>query len=335
MTSSVHAGAASYPEGGRARDRWILERRGERNLLDPFRPYGYLREWECSGSGEITSVSTIFLTNRECRWRCVMCDLWRNTLTTTVPLGAIPAQIDYALEHLPPSKDLKLYNSGSFFDSAAIPFEDYPAVAARAGRFARVVVESHPGLLNENCLRFRDLLHFAAGNESPAQLEVAMGLETIHPRALPALNKRMTIELFSRAAAFLRANDIALRAFILVQPPFIPLAEALTWVQRTIDFAFHCHAAVVSLIPTRPGNGAMDELLAAGQFQPPPLGALEDALDYGLSIGRGRVYADLWDLERFSDCDACFELRSTRLAKMNLSQTVLPRVRCPRCELLR
>ena len=66
-----------------------------------------------------------------------MCDLWRNTLTETVPAGAIPQQIDYALEQLPPARQIKLYNSGSFFDRNAIPVEDYPAIAARTKSFER------------------------------------------------------------------------------------------------------------------------------------------------------------------------------------------------------
>ena len=137
----------------------------------------------------IKPVATIFLTNRECPFRCLMCDLWRNTLTETVPAGAIPAQIDHALRSLPPARQLKLYNSGSFFDPRAIPPEDYAAIAQRANRFERLIVENHPALIGDACLRFRDLL--------TGRLEVAMGLETVHPEVAAALNKRMTLEQFS------------------------------------------------------------------------------------------------------------------------------------------
>ena len=89
-----------YPEHATERDRWILARRAARNQLDPFKPHAFLVEEERAESGEIVSVATIFLTNRECPWRCVMCDLWKNTLTETVPSGAIPAQIDHALAEL-------------------------------------------------------------------------------------------------------------------------------------------------------------------------------------------------------------------------------------------
>src|SRR5579863_5056584 len=174
-----------YPDLPADRDRWILARRPARESLDPRRPYAFFVGEECSQDGTVLPVSTVFLTNRECPWRCLMCDLWRNTLTDSVPIGAIPDQIDYALARLPNARQIKLYNSGSFFDRRAIPPEDFPAITDRVKPFERVIVESHPALLGESTLRFRDLLQ--------APLEVAMGLETVHPEILARLNKRMSL----------------------------------------------------------------------------------------------------------------------------------------------
>jgi len=315
--------SAAYPDTARDRDRWILSRRLKRNVVDPLRPYAFLTEQERAESGEIVPVTTIFLTNRECPWRCLMCDLWRNTLERSVPPGAIPSQIDFALKSLPPARQLKLYNSGSFFDPRAIPPEDLPAIAERARSFERVIVECHPALVGESALRFRDLLD--------GKLEVAMGLETAHPEVLARLNKRMTLDQFARAAEFLREHSIALRVFILVKPPFLDEAEALEWARRSIDFAFDCGATVASLIPTRFGNGALEALVEQGQFSPPKLATLEEAAAYGVSLRRGRVFADLWDLEKFSGCAACFAERRECLERMNFTQeTGLPVV-CSRC----
>ena len=163
------------------------------------------------------------------------------------------------------------------------------------------------------------------------KLEVAMGSETAHPQVLAKLNKRMTLDQFRRAAEFLHENGIALRVFVLVKPPFLEEAEALLWARRSIDFAFDCGATVASLIPTRLGNGALETLAEHGEFSPPKLATLEAALDYGVRLQRGRVFADLWDLEKVSGCAECFERRRARLREMNLEQVILPEVDCGRC----
>ncbi len=313
-----------YLEKSSERDKWVLARRSGRAVLNPREPYGFFHEEERSSEGKIVPVSAILLTNRECPFRCVMCDLWRNTLTESVPAGAIPEQIDFALARLPRARVVKLYNSGSFFDLKAIPVEDYEAIAARLQEFERVIVECHPALVGERVLEFRDLL---AG-----KLEVAMGLETAHEGVLQKLNKRMTLGQFAAAADFLQRNGIDIRAFILVQPPFMRQEEAVYWAQRSIEFAFDYGATAATLIPTRGGNGAMEMLAEMGEFEPPGLKVFESAFVNGLKLKCGRVFVDLWDVKRGPECADCFGARVARLRAMNLSQEVADAVRCDKCE---
>jgi radical SAM enzyme (TIGR01210 family) len=317
--------AAPYPLTDLERDKWILERRPARETLDLRKPSAFFVEDEPTASGEIVPVATIFLTNRECPWRCVMCDLWRKTLTSSLPPGAIPEQIEFAFSQLPAAQILKLYNSGSFFDPRAIPVEDHPAIASLANRFERTIVECHPALIGGNALRFRDRLK--------GRLEVAMGLETAHPETLARLNKRMTLQQFSTAANFLRANQMDLRVFVLVQPPFMPPEESLPWAKRSLDFAFDCGATAVTLIPTRGGNGAMEALAAENQFAPPSLETLEAAMTYGLALKRGRVFADLWDIDQVRSCRICRGARLAHLRDMNLTQIDATEVFCRSCSL--
>lgn len=316
--------SAAYPADSVGRDRWILARRPPRNRLDPRRAYAAFVEEEATESGELVPVATVFLTNRECPWRCLMCDLWKNTLADDTPRGAIPAQIRSALAALPPARRIKLYNAGSFFDPRAVPTAELEEIAGLVRPFECVVVESHPALVGESCRRFADLVH--------DRLEVAMGLETVHPEVLERLNKRMTLEQFDAAAALLAHAGIALRAFVLAGLPFLDEREGLDWTKRSIVHAVESGASAVSVIPTRAGNGALDALARAGRFAEPRLAVLEEALEFGLGLGRGRVFADLWDLERFSRCASCFAERAARLADMNRQQRTLPPVRCDDCE---
>jgi radical SAM enzyme (TIGR01210 family) len=307
------------------RTAWVTALRPLRPAaLDPFKPHGFFLEEERTGTGRIVNSATILLTNKECPWRCLMCDLWRHTTTQTIPPGAIVKQIDHALSQLNVQPEqIKLYNSGSFFDPAAIPPADYPAIARAVAVAKHIVVESHPRLVGEKALVLRDLL--------PGSLEVAMGLETVHPQVLPKLNKRFELTHFAGAAGFLRKEGIAVRAFVLVQPPFLGEEEGLEWAIKSAEFAFACGAGAVSLIPTRPGNGAMDWLMETGQFTPPRLSTLERAQELALNLRAGRVFADTWDLEQFSSCSACLEKRRQRLQAVNLQQEILPTVGCPVC----
>lgn len=304
-------------------DAWVIAQRPPRNLLDPTRPYAFFEEEECSATGTSEPVSTILLTNRECPWHCVMCDLWRNTLTETPTPGLIPQQIHYALSQMSRARTVKLYNSGSFFDRAAIPIADHAAIAEIVSDFERVIVECHPSLVGRDCMSFRDSI---AG-----QLEVAMGLETAHPSVLERLNKGITLESFQRAAAFLTGNKIELRVFILVQPPYMQTDESLHWARYSLDFAFNCGASAATLIPTRGGNGAMELLRARGDFSPPSLSILEEAVRYGLSLQRGRVFADLWAVDEAPECPHCVKQRIADLRAVNLHQGTLDSVVCAAC----
>lgn len=300
-----------------------MERRGPKNRLDPSTPYAFFWEEEIDADGQLAPTATVLLTNRECPFRCLMCDLWRNTLDEPTPPGAIPAQIDYALERLPAARQVKLYNAGSFFDPLAIPESDYSTIAARLSGFARVIVESHPAVLGRRSLHFRDLLS--------GRLEVAVGLETAHPDVLRRLNKRITLDDFRRTAEFLFGNGIDLRVFIMVRPPYLTEAEGVYWAQRSLDLARECRATAASLIPTRAGNGAMETLQEAGDFTPPRLVSLEESMEYGLNLEGMRVFTDLWDVERLNTCD-CSQMRIERLAAMNRTQAIPPQVQCTRCD---
>jgi radical SAM enzyme (TIGR01210 family) len=307
-------------------NQWIVSMRGNKNPVDPQRPYSWLVEKERTISGKIEDTGIIFLTNRECPFHCLMCDLWKNTTDESVPAGAIPAQIAWTLERMPEVKHLKLYNSGSFFDERAIPSEDYKEIAFLLKKFETIIVECHPKLINDKCLKFRDML--------TPELHIALGLETVHTKILPWLNKHMTLEDFSNSVDFLTKHDIHTRAFILLRPPLLSESYGIYWAERSIDFAFSSGVECCTIIPVRSGNGAMDILMNKGDFSLPDIRSLETVLEYGIGLKSGRVFADVWDLRIFSKCNKCIELRIKRLTEMNLSQEIATPIKCE-CDFLK
>ncbi|MCP5522579.1 MAG: radical SAM protein [Verrucomicrobiales bacterium] len=333
MSRPFPTGPSDYPVDASSRDAWVLARRGNRQDVDVWQPQAVFQEDEpADGAGSVKAVLTVILTSRECPWRCLMCDLWRHTTPGPVPQGAIPAQLERALGQiaagpLPPV--IKLYNSGSFFDPMAVPPADYLGIARRLAGFERVILESHPAFVRRGLRQFQAAL--AEATPTPPRIEVAMGLETVHPEALDRLNKRMTLTAFRAATAFARESAADVRAFVLLRPPFVPEEEAVGWAVRSVAFAFECGVSVVSIIPTRQGNGALEALAATGAFAEPRLTQLEEALEAAQALQQGRVFADTWDLERFSDCAVCLPVRRQRLVEMNRMQRFVPPVACRAC----
>ena len=302
-------------------NRAIVQLRAKKNKVNPFIPYHFLHEEEPGLSGKIETVNTIFLTSKECAFKCLMCDLWKNTLDEAAPLGAIVKQIDYALEQLPQADAIKLYNNGNFFDTKAISPKEYSEIISRISTYKRVVVENHPKLCNKYCIEFNEMLD--------AKLEVAMGLETLHPDVLPRLNKQLTKEDFKNATKFLNQYNIDVRAFILLNAPYITDAkESVAWTLKSMQFAFECGAVRCSVIPVRPGNGVMDVLWKENYYTPPTLAMLEEVFEKALLLKQGQVFIDTWDIGFLSKCSVCFEARKERLEKMNLEQKIMPRIEC-------
>ncbi len=216
-----------------------------------------------------------------------------------------------------PSRRIKLYNAGSFFDPRAVPESDYDDVAAALAGLSRVIVESHPALVGPRVDRLiGSLERHAAWRTRPAGAGSRDGAGNGASGSARPAEQAVHARGFADAADALARRGVALRVFLLISPPFVPFDEQDEWLRRSVDAAFDCGASVVSLVPTRPGNGTMEALAELGEFTPPGLDDIERSFALALdhAQGRGRVFVDLWDLERFagptaqprSDCARAF-----------------------------
>jgi radical SAM enzyme (TIGR01210 family) len=297
--------------------------RPPRPPVDAWRPLGHHVEDERTPAG-LARTLTVFLAGAECPFTCVFCDLWKQTTDAPTPPGALPQQLRLALAsvHGTAPRRVKLYNASNFFEPRAVPPTDLTAIASLVADFEVVTVECHPRLVlaGDAPAAFASALR--------GRLEVAMGLETVHPDAVGRLGKQMTLADYDAACARLRGDGIGIRAFVLLGAPFVPAVETVDWTVRSARHALAHGADVVSIIPVRGGEGGLERLAAEGTFRAPSLRQLEDALGAGMALGPGVVLADLWDADRLAACDRCRGPRLARLARMNASGLLEPLVPC-------
>ena len=282
-------------------------------------------EAERRPDGRVEQTLTLFAAGAECPFTCSFCDLWQYSIEGPTPGGALPRQVEGVLESLGASRPdrFKFYNASNFFDTRAVPPDDIPRIAALTRSFAAVTVESHASTIGPKVLEF--------ARQIAGRLEMAVGLETIHPAAMQHLNKRLDLSRFDSAARFLQDNGIDLRVFVLLGAPYVPASDTLEWTRRTVAHAVERGAAIVSIIPVRGGNGEMERLEALGHFARPTLLDLEVALDASMCFTNAVVTADLWDAERLPACSACRRERIERMHRLNVTGVAQPRVDCGQC----
>lgn len=308
-----------------AEDRRIRALRPPKPRVDPYTAHGSLVEDERRPDGRVERALTAFLAGAECPFTCSFCDLWRYTIDGPTPEGALATQLRRVLDSLDGGRvdRVKLYNASNFFDPRAVPASDVAELAELCASFGGVTVESHVNTIGARTLDFARRLS--------GRLEVAVGLETVHPVAATRINKRLDLARFDESARFLGEHGVDLRVFVLLGAPWVPPEESVEWTVRTVEHAAARGASLVAIIPVRGGNGEMERIQALGHFTPPTLTQLEEALERSLHHAGCAVTADLWDAERLPACERCRAARVARLRRMNLTGRAEPSVACEAC----
>jgi radical SAM enzyme (TIGR01210 family) len=280
-------------------------------------PIAIARETEIFPGGASKAIGTAFLRNGACPLACVYCALYRQASPGAASGAGIARQIRSARARLGEVAGLKLYNGSSLFEPRSIrqTAGDLAAIAAEVGDLELVVVESR----SEQAGRapaFRSLLR--------GGLEVAIGLEVADDALLRRLGKPTSIERFRNAARELARGGISLRAFVLVQPPFVSRGRALDLALETFRVARDAGARVVSLLPVVSEHEPMERLRASGDFAEIELGAYFDVVAACAAEGGPIVLAELGSLARLPGCASGREARVVALARLNATGALSP-----------
>jgi len=136
---------------------------------------------------------------------------------------------------------------------------------------------------------------------------------------------------FDRAAESLARWGLDLRVFVLFGVPYLEAAAQSEWCLRSIEHARRAGARAVTILPVR-RTGELAALERRGEWSAPQRSAVEATFEAGLALaGECVLQVDLWDADRWLECERCAERRSRRLAEMNRVGRVVAAVDCVAC----
>jgi hypothetical protein len=223
------------------------------------------------------NAGVVILPTLGCRWGlnsgCTMCgyvyDSWNNSQEE------ILRQFKAAVKNLEGIKYLKIFNSGSFFDSSEISQDTAKKIFSEINRRSEIIqvqVESRPEFITEDALAVKEKLN--------AEFEIGIGLETTSDYIREnCINKNFTLEDFKKALKICRNSGVKVKAYLLVKPPFLSEREAIEDAIASAVDACKLGADRISFNPVNIQRATLVEYLwRKGEYSPPWLWSIAEIL---------------------------------------------------------
>ncbi|MFW9995993.1 MAG: archaeosine biosynthesis radical SAM protein RaSEA [Candidatus Odinarchaeota archaeon] len=165
---------------------------------------------------------------------------------------------------------VKIFNSGSFFDSSEIPWEDALKILefiSTKDEIIEIMVESRP----EFILKQKDRLDEVKKILGMKKFGVGIGLESSNDTIRKYyINKGIGKKSYFNALKELKTRDFFAKTYVLLKPPFISEIEAIKDCQQTITSAFQAGSRIVSINPCNVHSGTVVEWLWRKNMYNPP-----------------------------------------------------------------
>ena len=188
--------------------------------------------------------------------------------------------------HEPDYDVLTLYNDGSFFAPREISPEVQIMIAEQVAkaRVRRLVVKSLPQFLTKE--RLAPFIKALNGVE----LEVGIGLQSSDDLVRETIvNTRISRAVFEAAIAIMKELSVYPKVYLMIKPPFLTDAEAITDVIQSVQYVRSLGIEGVTLCPTRVSRNTVAWQLGISILQPPNLWTVVDTVRQIHEVAQVRV----------------------------------------------
>ena len=226
---------------------------------------------------------TIILRTIGCRFAqhggCTMCGYINDAARVPPTEEELIAQFNFALTKAPDSDFIvKIFTSGSFFDTTEVPYnvQDYIFKCLQRNKHVKkVLVETRPVFVNDQ--DGKNLQHAKMHFNKP--LEIAIGLETASDTIRSfCINKIFSFNEFKKACIIADNENITVKAYLLLKPPFLSEGDAIRDVISSARAAAE-YAQTISINPCNIQKGTLVErLYHRREYRPPYLWSIIEVL---------------------------------------------------------
>ena len=238
-------------------------------------PYELEASWKEKdmAGGETVDAQVLIMRTNGCCWAkagnggCTMCG-YRSASLTGVTEEDLNKQIDQALSKYKGEPFVKIYTSGSFFDTNEIPESIRERIFSEYSGCKRILVESRPEFLTSDLV-----------STLPGTLTVALGMESSDEEVLrTCINKGFTAAQSKAAGELLKDGGIGVRTYLLLKPPYLTESRAIDGAVESARFA-DPFSDEISINPLNVQHATVVERLwKRGEFRSPWIWSLIEVM---------------------------------------------------------
>lgn len=287
---------------------------------------------------EIGKEFTIILRTKGCSWAlgeqggCSMCGYIQDTNIKEITHNQVKNQFDFALKNkikeITEDSDnfvIKIFNSGSFFDENEISKEVREHVyeqIANIDNIKEVILESRVEFITLE--RLEELNYFLREK----YIEVAIGLETTNDYIRHNyINKGLKYDNFKRAVNLCKEQNIGVKAYLLLKPPFLNEQGAIDDCINSIKNLITLNVNTISVNPVNIQKGTLVEYLwYQNRYRPPWFYSLFKVLKKSLTqnnLNQIRILSDPSGAGTKRGIHNCLKKECEKLAQETLRNFVL------------
>jgi len=223
-------------------------------------------------------AGVVILPTIGCRWGraegCIMCGYVYDA-AREIGQDKVVEEFKNAVKKLDGIEYLKIFTSGSFLDPQELSKTSIKKILKEVpDGVKRLQIESRPEFIKEKSLaEIKKVLD--------AELEIGIGLESANDRIRESINKGFSFDNFKKAVQICNKNDVKVKAYLLLKPPFLTEKEALEDAKDSIIKAQKAGADRVSINPMNIQRGTLvEKLWKSGEYRPPWLWSVVEVLKW-------------------------------------------------------